>query len=182
VSLNNLLLLTATNCSSPNAKAVPLHARKALGWRGAIAPTHSRPRHSSLGRALAPVPTGQEAGWAPEPGWSQRLQKKSFRLCRGSNLDRPVVQPVARHCIDWATRLICSLLSDSKLSSALLSPRTVVVYGSVSQRTWYRGPSPQNYFIFLCLTKISVSRKSRRPGGRRLGRPWLENGPKRHRK
>jgi hypothetical protein len=25
-------------------KAVPLHATKALGWRG-IAPTHSRPRH-----------------------------------------------------------------------------------------------------------------------------------------
>jgi hypothetical protein len=26
------------------AKAVPLHATKALGWRGGIAPTHSRPR------------------------------------------------------------------------------------------------------------------------------------------
>jgi hypothetical protein len=27
------------------AKAVPLHATKALGSRGDIAPTHSRPRH-----------------------------------------------------------------------------------------------------------------------------------------
>jgi hypothetical protein len=27
------------------AKAVPLHAMKALGERGDIAPTHSRPRH-----------------------------------------------------------------------------------------------------------------------------------------
>jgi len=27
------------------AKAVPLHATKALGERGSIAPTHSRPRH-----------------------------------------------------------------------------------------------------------------------------------------
>jgi hypothetical protein len=27
------------------AKAVPLHATEALGWRGGIAPTHSRPRH-----------------------------------------------------------------------------------------------------------------------------------------
>jgi hypothetical protein len=26
-------------------KAVPLHAMEALGWRGGIAPTHSRPRH-----------------------------------------------------------------------------------------------------------------------------------------
>jgi hypothetical protein len=29
----------------PKAKAVPLHTMKALGGRGDIAPTHSRPRH-----------------------------------------------------------------------------------------------------------------------------------------
>jgi hypothetical protein len=27
------------------AKTVPLHATEALGWRGGIALTHSRPRH-----------------------------------------------------------------------------------------------------------------------------------------
>jgi hypothetical protein len=43
------------------------------------------------------VPTAKEAGWAPD------LEEKSFRLCRGSNLDRPVVQPVARQYTDWAT-------------------------------------------------------------------------------
>jgi hypothetical protein len=32
-------------------------------------------------------------------------RKKSFRLCQGSNLDRPVVQSVVRHT-DWATRLL----------------------------------------------------------------------------
>jgi hypothetical protein len=44
------------------AKAVPLHATKALGGRGGIAPTHSRRRHirgewsaSRPGRALPPV-------------------------------------------------------------------------------------------------------------------------------
>jgi hypothetical protein len=46
-----------------------------------------------------------EAGWAPEPVWTQRLEEKSFRLCQESNLDRPVFQPVARHYTDWATRL-----------------------------------------------------------------------------
>jgi hypothetical protein len=65
---------------------------------------------SRPGRALPPggppVPIIQEAGWAPEPVCTQRLEEKSFRLCRGSNLDRPVVQPVARHYTDWATRLI----------------------------------------------------------------------------
>jgi hypothetical protein len=49
---------------------------------------------SCLGRALRsgkgpPVPIGQEAGWAPEPVWTQRLEEKSFCLCRGSSLDRP---------------------------------------------------------------------------------------------
>jgi hypothetical protein len=65
---------------------------------------------SRPGRALSPgkgppVPIVQEAGWAPEPVWTQRLQEKSFRLCRGSNLDCPFVQPVARQYTDWATRL-----------------------------------------------------------------------------
>jgi hypothetical protein len=38
-----------------------------------------------------PVPIVQEAGWAPEPVWTQRVQEESVFLCRGSNLDRPVV-------------------------------------------------------------------------------------------
>jgi hypothetical protein len=38
---------------------------------------------SSPGRALPPgkgppIPIGQEAGWAPEPVWTQRLEEKSF--------------------------------------------------------------------------------------------------------
>jgi hypothetical protein len=47
-----------------------------------------------------PVLIGQEAGWAPEPVWIQRLEEKSFLLCRGSNSDRLVFQSVARHYID----------------------------------------------------------------------------------
>jgi hypothetical protein len=54
---------------------------------------------SRPGRAVPPgkgppVLIGQETGWAPEPVWTLMLEEKSFRLCRGSNLDRPVVQPV----------------------------------------------------------------------------------------
>jgi hypothetical protein len=60
------------------------------------------------GRALAPgkgppVAMVQEAEWAPEPVWTKRLKEKAFCLCRGSNLDRSVVQPVAKHYTDWAT-------------------------------------------------------------------------------
>jgi hypothetical protein len=32
---------------------------------------------SRPGRALPPVPIGQEAEWAPEPVWTQRLEEKS---------------------------------------------------------------------------------------------------------
>jgi hypothetical protein len=32
---------------------------------------------SRPGRALPPVPIVQEAGWAPEPVWTERLQEKS---------------------------------------------------------------------------------------------------------
>jgi hypothetical protein len=42
-----------------------------------------------------PVPTGQEAGWALEPAWTQKLQEKSSCPCRESNLDRLVVQSAA---------------------------------------------------------------------------------------
>jgi hypothetical protein len=52
---------------------------------------------SRSGRAISPgkeppVPIGQEAGWAPEPIWTQRLEKKILCLCRGSNLDRPLTE------------------------------------------------------------------------------------------
>jgi hypothetical protein len=70
-------------------KAVPLHATKALGGER----TYSSYSFSTsaLGegdwsasgpaRALAPgkgtpAPIGQEAGWAPQPVWTQRLQEK----------------------------------------------------------------------------------------------------------
>jgi hypothetical protein len=54
---------------------------------------------SRPGRALPlgkgpQVPIEQEAGWASEPVWTQRLEEKSFT----SAGDRtPIVQPVVRH-------------------------------------------------------------------------------------
>jgi len=43
------------------------------------------------------VLTGQEAGWASELVWTQRLEEKSFAPA-GDRI--PVVQSVARHYID----------------------------------------------------------------------------------
>jgi hypothetical protein len=46
------------------------------------------------------VPIVQEAGWAPEPVWTQRLEEKSS----ASVGDRtPAVQSVVKHYTDWAT-------------------------------------------------------------------------------
>jgi hypothetical protein len=59
--------------------------------------SQSRPSRDLLPGKGSPVPIAQEAGWATEPVWTQRLKEKFFRLCRGSNLDRAVVQPVVRH-------------------------------------------------------------------------------------
>jgi hypothetical protein len=44
-----------------------------------------------------PVPIVQEAGWAPETVWTQRIEEKSFAPAGDRNPDRPVVQPVVRH-------------------------------------------------------------------------------------
>jgi hypothetical protein len=48
---------------------------------------------SRPGRALppeegSPVLIVQEAGWAPDTVWTQRLEENSFRLCQGSNSNR----------------------------------------------------------------------------------------------
>jgi hypothetical protein len=60
---------------------------------------------SRPGRALPPgkgppVSVGQEAGWTPEPVWTQRLEEK-FSASIGDRT--PVVQSVVRHYTDWAT-------------------------------------------------------------------------------
>jgi hypothetical protein len=43
----------------------------------------------------------QEAGWAPEPVWTQRLEEKSSASVGDQT---PVVQSVVSHYTDWATR------------------------------------------------------------------------------
>jgi hypothetical protein len=81
----------------------------------------SRPSRALPSGKGPPVPTGQEAGWAPEPVWTRRLEEKSSCLCRGSNLDRQVVQPVARHYTDSATRLTSNQRYEMKMSLEVTS-------------------------------------------------------------
>jgi hypothetical protein len=49
------------------------------------------------------LPIGQQAGWAPEPVWTQRLEEKYF----ASIGDRtPVVHSVTNHYTDGATAAV----------------------------------------------------------------------------
>jgi hypothetical protein len=78
---------------------------KAHGGRGGIAPTHtsaldegewsaSRPgRALPLGKGPL-VLIGKEAGWGPEPVWTQRLEEKSSAPVGDRT---PRVQPAVRH-------------------------------------------------------------------------------------
>jgi hypothetical protein len=50
-------------------------------------------------------------GWVdPRTCLDTEARRKILCLCRGLNLDRPVVQPVAKHYTDWAvaTTVICN--------------------------------------------------------------------------
>jgi hypothetical protein len=85
-----------------------------LGGRGSIAPTHSFTTSaldggewSALrpGRALPPVPIVQRDGLAPDLVWTHEVRGKFPCLCRGSNLDRPVVQSIARTILTELPRL-----------------------------------------------------------------------------
>jgi hypothetical protein len=74
----------------------------ALGT-GRIAPTHSLPRYwmglsyqrhvpaALCSRKGPPVPIVQEARWAPEPVWTQRLEEKSLSSAEDRTPDRSVV-------------------------------------------------------------------------------------------
>jgi hypothetical protein len=93
-------------------KAVPLHAIQVFAGEKyssysflTSALNEGEWSESRPGCALVPgkghlVPTGQEAGWAPEPVLTQRLEEKSLCLCQGSNPDRLVVQSIMRHYND----------------------------------------------------------------------------------
>jgi hypothetical protein len=100
-------------------KAVPLHAMEALGGERryssysflASALDGGERSASRPGRAFTPrerTPgTHCTGGWVGlRAGLDTKVTGKILCPCRGSTLDRPVVQPVARHYTAWATRLL----------------------------------------------------------------------------
>jgi hypothetical protein len=73
---------------------------------------------SRPGRALPPgkgppVPIVQEAGWDPEPVWTQRLEEKSFASA-GDRI-RPLVHPVCSQTLYWMIYILFILYLQLKL-------------------------------------------------------------------
>jgi hypothetical protein len=87
--------------------------------RGCIAPTQCRPRHeiwvSGQGHVPAALCPGEKTpgthctgGWeGPRAGMDTEARGKISYPCRGSNIDCPVVQSVARHYTDWGPAPSC---------------------------------------------------------------------------
>jgi len=97
-----------------------------------------------------PVPIVQEAGWASEPVWTQRLEEKSFCLCRRSNLDRPVVHLVIWWCggrrikVSWLLVHVDGNkyrhVSTAGVLDLLSSTSTIAVLVSASEH-WHKMPT-----------------------------------------
>jgi hypothetical protein len=106
-------LLQKTARNNTKAKAVPLHAMKALGGEeiqllllldlGTLLDrTEWLESHPSYALASGKGPLAhsvQEAGFAPEPLWTE-ARGKVLCLCQGSHIDRLVIQSIARHYTD----------------------------------------------------------------------------------
>jgi hypothetical protein len=101
----------ATPCRLQGGEEIQLLLILYLGTRwGWVVSVTSRPRFPP-GRGPS-IPIVQEAGWASELVWTQKLEEKSFAPARDWT---PVVQFVVRHYTDWATPALPKLLYCYKL-------------------------------------------------------------------
>jgi hypothetical protein len=79
------------------------------GWVESVTP---RPRFPPGERTPG---THWIGGWVgPRAGLDAEARRKILCSCRGSNLDRPIVQPIVRHYTAWATAVRIWSISDNQ--------------------------------------------------------------------
>jgi hypothetical protein len=84
-----------------------------------------------------PAPIEQEAGWAPEPVWTQRQEEKSSASVGDQTL---VVQSVVGHYTDWATpALFCNSIFYKNLITAIIQLNSIIYLHAWQQ------PNKANY-------------------------------------
>jgi hypothetical protein len=96
--------------------------------------------HFTLGKG-PPVPIEQEAGWAPELVWTQRLEEKSSASVRDQSL---VVQSVVRYYTDWATVAPLAQVLDNNILTRVL------------RSIWYASTS-YNLLLWLLVALLPLS-------------------------
>jgi hypothetical protein len=90
----------------------------------------SRPANASPPGKGPPVTTVQEAGWAPEPVWTQRLEEKSFCLYRDRT---PIVRsfsPYSDTILNELLRVPESMYNEEKPSSWSVGKHRARFYSS----------------------------------------------------
>jgi hypothetical protein len=119
------------------------------GWVVSITP---RPRFTPEERTPGTHCTG---GWVgPRAGLDTEARGKILCPCRGSNPDRPVVQPVVRHYTAWATRLtesLCTLYFTLVKSTLEYAP---VVSSSITTTDANKLDRIQQKFAALCYNRL----------------------------
>jgi hypothetical protein len=122
-----------------------------------------RPRSISGERTLVTHYTG---GWVgPRACLDTDIRGKILYLCRESNLDSPIVQSVARHYTDWATRFpyivrktrkssitmdgfVCRIERRSSRMNNIASNHSTVPFG------FHGGDSPLREALKYCFTNL----------------------------
>jgi hypothetical protein len=118
-----------------------------LGWVVSVTP---RPRFTPG--------THCTGGWVgPRASLDTEVREKVLCPCRGLNLDRPVVQPIARHCTDWATRL--HLISRHRSGIRLEGLRKTAKNISQDSRSlgWDLNLGPSEYEAVVLITRPKSS-------------------------
>jgi hypothetical protein len=98
---------------------------------------------SRPGRALPPgkgppVPIVQEAGWAPEPVWTQGLEENVGNRT-------PIVQPVVRHYTAWAIAASYCLFYVLRTTFARRPDILIRLYIGPSERRRIKTPGRKKY-------------------------------------
>jgi hypothetical protein len=102
------------------------------GWVVSVTP---RPRFTPGERTPGTHCTGDWVG--PRAGLDTEATGKMLCLCRGSNLNRPVVQSVARHYTHWVTRLPETVIHYNKIPDLISRSAKTSLYCLQPFYCWY---------------------------------------------
>jgi hypothetical protein len=127
----------------------------------------SRPSRALLQAKGPPVPIGQEAGWAPEPVWTQTLHEKSSASVGDRTL---VIQSVFSHKTDWATPAPMRHVTLENMCAQNWNMHFQLLFNHMQDQT--KG-GVQNITIYQRETGFHYTKWFRRVSSGSLAIPWI---------